>query len=44
MIWIFQVFGDAPSTLEVDSETDGIDFESSNPVCLPVDEPSSVEA
>jgi hypothetical protein len=44
MVWIFQVFGDAPSTLEVDGGADGMDFESSNPVALPVDEPSSVEA
>jgi hypothetical protein len=42
MIWIFQVFGDAPSTLEVDGEADGMDFESSNPVALLVDEPSPV--
>jgi hypothetical protein len=42
MIWIFQVFGDAPSTLEVDGGADGMDFESSNPVALPVDEPSPV--
>jgi hypothetical protein len=42
MIWILQVFGNAPSTLEVDGGADGMDFESSNPVALPVDEPSSV--
>jgi hypothetical protein len=41
MIWILQVFGNAPSTFEVDGGADGMDFESSNPVALPVDEPSS---
>jgi hypothetical protein len=42
MVWIFQVFWDASSTLEVDGGADGMDFESSNPVALPVDEPSPV--
>jgi hypothetical protein len=35
---------DAPSMLKVDGGADGMDFESSNPVTLPVHEPLSVEA